>query len=172
MESQHILTLLSKSENFIIENFVLMYDFVKSHKGNKKVSKESLIELFDINLKTIIKELEILKNGNNNTCVDAKVNNILKDIINIDNKSNDKSNDSTNNYSDFNQKDNEVLIEDNEKLDDIRDTNKLDNNFQSINERLIRIERALNLNAKPNYNQNKRQFNQKKFNNYKESENN
>ena len=43
MATQSIIIAFSKSEKLIIDNFELMYEFVNSFKGNRKLSKKQSI---------------------------------------------------------------------------------------------------------------------------------
>ena len=110
MTSQTVLSVLSKSQKSILISFKSMYEFVNRHKGNKKVSKKDLMDLLGNNLKTIIKEIKILKpidDKNDNKNVNTIVNKVLKDFFD-EFSPNDDTN-QVNNESEERNEDIEVL---------------------------------------------------------------
>jgi hypothetical protein len=102
-----LVTALSKSENFIINKFVKMYDFANNHKKNQKAAKKSLIDLFDKQFKLIINEIKVLKTGDENANVESEANHLLKNIINID------SNDDNNGSELIDSQTNNIIVDNN-----------------------------------------------------------
>ena len=140
MASPTVISVLNRCENSILNSFQSMYDFVNSHNGNKKVSKKDLIELFDENVKSIITNIEKQKTNDDNSNVDSNVNIILKDILS-DSLIPIEVNDGHSYPNDINTVSNEV----NEEVIENGENYEIKDKIESMNERLIRIEKALNM---------------------------
>ena len=141
MASTVVVSALNNCEKSIISSFKSLYDFIGDHRGNKKVFIKDLRQEFDCHLKTLVTEIEKLKTNDNNSNVDSEVNNLLSDIITEDviNEEINGQSSQSNNSSLENPNTNEANIGSNESPEQTADS------FESISQRLSRIESVLNL---------------------------